>query len=103
MKRLLIVPLVLMTSLVGCKATDEPTPVTMTKTPVPTNTTYTPRHKTTNTVPPKPKVTPKVTPTVKPFASCKEAFEAGSIPIYPSNPRWNPKLDRDKDGMACEH
>ena len=88
-----------------------------TNSPNPENTQYTPRHKTTNKVPPKPvpTKTPTKTHTTKapltkptatklpPFKSCKEVFEAGTVPIYPSNPRWNPKLDRDGDGMACEH
>lgn len=94
MKKLLIGVSVIGLTLVGCSATPErPRETTTTKataapkSAVP-NTTFTPRRNTTNPIP---------------FASCKEAMEAGTVPIYPSHPRWNPRLDRDKDGMACEH
>jgi outer membrane biosynthesis protein TonB len=95
---------------------DNPQPLTA---PVPNRITAKPTHtaekpkrvetpvETKKTVTPKPKKTkspkPRVTKTVVPFNNCREVFEAGSVPIYPSHPRWNPKLDRDKDGMACEH
>lgn len=75
-----------------------------------TTATHAPKHTTKPkaTIKPTHKVTPthKATatkPAVVPFKNCQEVFEAGTVPIYPSNPRWNPKLDRDHDGMACEH
>lgn len=88
--------------LVGCGGTTgyKPTPVAPS-----TTTTHAPKR----TVKPKAitpthKTTPKATsPAVVPFKNCREVFEAGTVPIYPSNPRWNPKLDGDHDGMACEH
>lgn len=36
------------------------------------------------------------------FQSCEQAREAGApLPLTPDSPGWNPKLDRDKDGLAC--
>jgi endonuclease YncB( thermonuclease family) len=38
-----------------------------------------------------------------PFRSCAEARAAGvSLPLTPGSPRWSPRLDRDRDGKACE-
>lgn len=36
------------------------------------------------------------------FSSCKQAREAGAAPLYRGDPGYNPKLDRDNDGVACE-
>lgn len=36
------------------------------------------------------------------FANCTEAFEAGVFDIRRSDPAYQPKLDRDNDGIACE-
>lgn len=36
------------------------------------------------------------------FKSCKEAAEAGApLPLHEGDPGWNPKLDRNHDGVAC--
>jgi hypothetical protein len=51
-----------------------------------------------------------VTPswTVKPkesvplFTSCAHASQAGvPLPLQVGDPGWNPRLDHDKDGVAC--
>ena len=36
------------------------------------------------------------------FSSCKQAREAGAAPLYRGDPGYNPNLDRDNDGVACE-
>jgi micrococcal nuclease len=37
------------------------------------------------------------------FRSCAEARAAGvPLPLTPASPRWNARLDRDRDGKACE-
>lgn len=36
------------------------------------------------------------------FANCTEAFEAGVFNIKRSNASYEPRLDRDSDGIACE-
>ena len=45
---------------------------------------------------------PEPTPTRVHFSSCKQAREAGAAPLYRGEPGYNPKLDRDNDGVACE-
>lgn len=45
---------------------------------------------------------PKPTPAPVRFSSCKQAREAGAAPLYRGDPGYNPKLDRDNDGVACE-
>ena len=45
---------------------------------------------------------PEQTPTRVHFSSCKQAREAGAAPLYRGDPGYNPKLDRDNDGVACE-
>ncbi|WP_132188423.1 MULTISPECIES: thermonuclease family protein [Kribbella] len=58
---------------------------------------------------------PTVPPTTKPsqqptqeteelfFANCAEARASGvPLPLTPGAPGWNSRLDRDKDGKACE-
>lgn len=48
--------------------------------------TFTPRHK-------------EVRPL---FTSCAHAQQAGvPLPLQVGDPGWNPRLDRDKDGLAC--
>ena len=37
-----------------------------------------------------------------PFANCDAARAAGAAPLYVGEPGYSPKLDRDKDGVACE-
>lgn len=39
---------------------------------------------------------------VRPFTSCAQAREAGAAPLYRGDPGYSPRLDRDKDGVACE-
>ncbi|MDR2381712.1 MAG: excalibur calcium-binding domain-containing protein [Bifidobacteriaceae bacterium] len=41
-------------------------------------------------------------PTESPFENCADVRGAEQAPIYPDHPRWNPGLDRDGDGVACE-
>lgn len=36
------------------------------------------------------------------FASCTQARAAGAAPLRASHPKYNPKLDGDRDGVACE-
>ncbi|MCA9327445.1 excalibur calcium-binding domain-containing protein [Candidatus Saccharibacteria bacterium] len=36
------------------------------------------------------------------FANCTEAFNSGVFNIKRSDPSYQPKLDRDNDGIACE-
>lgn len=36
------------------------------------------------------------------FSNCSEARAAGYAPIYQGNPGYSTKLDRDRDGIACE-
>lgn len=36
------------------------------------------------------------------FENCTEAFEAGVFDIAISDPSYEPRLDRDGDGVACE-
>lgn len=38
----------------------------------------------------------------RPFTSCAQAREAGAAPLYRGDPGYSPRLDRDKDGVACE-
>lgn len=45
---------------------------------------------------------PKPAPAPVHFTSCKQAREAGAAPLYRGDPGYNPKLDRDNDGVACE-
>jgi hypothetical protein len=40
------------------------------------------------------------TPTA-PYASCSAAKAAGAAPLRSGDPGWNPRLDRDGDGVAC--
>ena len=36
------------------------------------------------------------------YANCTEARQAGVTPLYRGDPGYSNKLDRDKDGVACE-
>ena len=39
----------------------------------------------------------------EPYVSCDVARNSGAIlPLHPGDPGWNPKLDKDGDGVACE-
>src|SRR5688500_6501866 len=40
--------------------------------------------------------------TVTRFRSCAEVRAAGKAPLYRGQRGWNPELDRDNDGVACE-
>lgn len=44
---------------------------------------------------------PAPTPS-RPFVSCAEARAAGVAPVRRGQPGYNPRLDRDGDGVACE-
>ncbi|MFJ8531493.1 excalibur calcium-binding domain-containing protein [Bacillus sp. NPDC094106] len=37
------------------------------------------------------------------FSSCKEANDAGYYDITPDSPAYSKSLDKDGDGVACEH
>ena len=37
------------------------------------------------------------------FDNCAEAYAAGYANIPNGSPLYRPKLDRDQDGMACDH
>ena len=45
---------------------------------------------------------PEPAPAPVHFSSCKQAREAGAAPLYRGDPGYNPKLDHDNDGVACE-
>jgi micrococcal nuclease len=59
---------------------------------------------------PQPKPEPKPQPEPKPepktesvyYANCSEAKSMGAAPLYKGEPGYRSKLDRDKDGVACE-
>lgn len=36
------------------------------------------------------------------YESCDAARSAGATPLHSGDVGWNPKLDRDGDGVACE-
>lgn len=36
------------------------------------------------------------------YANCKEVKQAGKAPLYQGQPGYSYKLDRDRDGVACE-
>jgi len=36
------------------------------------------------------------------YANCTAVKAAGAAPIYPGQPGWEDKFDRDHDGMGCE-
>jgi hypothetical protein len=37
-----------------------------------------------------------------PFPNCAAARAAGAAPVYAGDPGYQPKLDRDRDGIGCE-
>lgn len=39
---------------------------------------------------------------ITPYKSCREAARLGPTPLREGDPGFNPKLDRDGDGVACE-
>ncbi|WP_364144413.1 excalibur calcium-binding domain-containing protein [Paenibacillus sp. LPE1-1-1.1] len=36
------------------------------------------------------------------YANCTAVRDAGKDPLYEGDPGYSTKLDRDKDGVACE-
>lgn len=76
---------------------DIPDPVPTVTVPGPTVTE--PGTKTTVTVTPKPKAVAKS----KMYKNCIQAFNDRHVPVYKNEPEYNPNLDGDHDGMACEH
>jgi endonuclease YncB( thermonuclease family) len=48
------------------------------------------------------KATPQPTGGSHQFHSCREARAAGAAPMYRGEPDYNPNLDGDGDGIACE-
>lgn len=36
------------------------------------------------------------------YKNCSAVRAAGAAPIYPGDPGWDPKFDRDNDGVGCE-
>ena len=51
--------------------------------------------------PPAPAPQPVRAPTQM-YSSCAQARAAGAAPLSEGDPGYNPRLDRDKDGVACE-
>lgn len=62
------------------------------------------------TLPPTPKPRPTPKPPVAPppvfdntyYANCTAVWNAGVAPLYSGDPGYSFKLDRDRDGVACE-
>ncbi|WP_016882449.1 MULTISPECIES: excalibur calcium-binding domain-containing protein [unclassified Rhodococcus (in: high G+C Gram-positive bacteria)] len=52
--------------------------------------------------PPAPAVIPAAPQSSVSYASCADAKAAGAAPIYQGEPGYSTKLDRDKDGIACD-
>ena len=77
--------------------TEEPEPTTEDPEPAPEEPTAEPAEE-----PAAPAPAPEPTPTRVHFSSCKQAREVGAAPLYRGDPGYNPKLDRDNDGVACE-
>ena len=77
--------------------TEEPEPTTEEPEPAPEEPTAEPAEE-----PAAPAPAPEPTPARVHFSSCKQAREAGAAPLYRGDPGYNPKLDRDNDGVACE-
>lgn len=38
----------------------------------------------------------------KGYMSCSDAEKAGATPLHQDDTGWNPELDADGDGVACE-
>lgn len=45
---------------------------------------------------------PPKTPKRAPFRTCAGARKAGAVPLTEDHPRYNPLLDADHDGVACD-
>lgn len=48
------------------------------------------------------KTEPPKTGKTTPYANCTEAREAGAAPLHRGDPGYSTRLDRDRDGTACE-
>nr|WP_271210872.1 excalibur calcium-binding domain-containing protein [Rhodococcus wratislaviensis]GLK36456.1 hypothetical protein GCM10017611_33130 [Rhodococcus wratislaviensis] len=51
---------------------------------------------------PPPAAVPPVPKSTVSYGSCDEVRAAGAAPIYKREPGYSTKLDRDKDGIACD-
>jgi hypothetical protein len=54
---------------------------------------------------PAPRPAPAPAPAPPPaasYANCDAVRAAGAAPIHPGDPGWQPKFDRDNDGVGCE-
>lgn len=80
-------------------ATPEPEPATQEPEPEPEPATQEPEPVAEEPAPPAPAPAPAP---ARPFTSCAQAREAGAAPLYRGDPGYSPRLDRDKDGVACE-
>jgi len=60
----------------------------------------TPAKASTSTKTTAPKPAPK--PSSVSYANCTAARDAGAAPLYEGKPGYEPRLDRDKDGVVCE-
>lgn len=49
-----------------------------------------------------PTPSPSKPPPARHFANCKQACAAGVAPMHRGDPNYDPRLDRDNDGIACE-
>ncbi|MGY1695548.1 DUF1524 domain-containing protein [Geodermatophilus sp. SYSU D00814] len=51
---------------------------------------------------PVPEPAPAPPPVATSYANCDAVRAAGAAPITPGDPGWDPKFDRDDDGVGCE-
>lgn len=54
------------------------------------------------TAPPPPSTEATTTTQAVRYESCRDAFLAGALPLFAGDPGYEPRLDRDGDGEACE-
>lgn len=73
---------------------------TTTSTGKPTTTTTTAKPATTTTTR---MVTTTTTAATVSYANCDAVKAAGTAPLYAGQPGYSSKLDRDRDGVACEN
>lgn len=50
----------------------------------------------------RPPVAPAPAPTGPSYANCDDVRAHGAAPIHPGDPGFQPKFDRDHDGVGCE-
>ena len=55
-----------------------------------------------NVLPMPPAPAPASAPAPVRYANCDAVRAAGAAPIYPGQPGWDSKFDRDNDGVGCE-